>query len=74
MKWGKQKFDNIELNTNEPPTVFKAQIYALTGVPPDRQKIMGVKGGILKDDANWSTLGIKVRYISFHSPPPPLFF
>jgi ubiquitin carboxyl-terminal hydrolase 14 len=59
VKWGKQKFDNIELNTNEPPTVFKAQVFALTGVPPDRQKIMGVKGGILKDDANWSTLGVK---------------
>ena len=31
----------------------------LTGVPPERQKIMGVKGGTLKDDADLSALGIK---------------
>jgi hypothetical protein len=28
------------------------------GVAPDRQKIM-VKGGMLKDDADWGALGIK---------------
>ncbi|VAH60938.1 unnamed protein product [Triticum turgidum subsp. durum] len=38
--------------------VFKTQLYTLTGVPPERQKIM-VKGGILKDDTDWSTLGLK---------------
>eukprot|EP00959_Pyramimonas_sp_CCMP1952_P172039 3594777-Pyramimonas_sp.AAC.3 len=30
-----------------PPAVFMTQIYSLTGVPIDRQKIM-VKGGMLK--------------------------
>ncbi|VAH76477.1 unnamed protein product [Triticum turgidum subsp. durum] len=38
--------------------VFKTQLYTLTGVPPERQKIM-VKGGILKDETDWSTLGLK---------------
>lgn len=47
MKWGKEKFDGVELNTDEPPMVFKAQLFALTGVQPARQKVM-VKGGTLK--------------------------
>uniref|UniRef100_A0A8C5PZM6 Ubiquitin carboxyl-terminal hydrolase n=1 Tax=Leptobrachium leishanense TaxID=445787 RepID=A0A8C5PZM6_9ANUR len=42
-----EKFDNVELNTDEPPMVFKAQLFALSGVQPDRQKVM-VKGGTLK--------------------------
>ncbi|NXC19837.1 UBP14 hydrolase, partial [Corythaeola cristata] len=47
VKWGKEKFDGVELNTDEPPMVFKAQLFALTGVQPARQKVM-VKGGTLK--------------------------
>lgn len=47
VKWGKEKFDAVELNTEEPPVVFKAQLFALTGVHPERQKVM-VKGGTLK--------------------------
>uniref|UniRef100_A0A8C5HM63 Ubiquitin carboxyl-terminal hydrolase n=1 Tax=Gouania willdenowi TaxID=441366 RepID=A0A8C5HM63_GOUWI len=47
VKWGKEKFDGVELNTEEPPMVFKAQLFALTGVQPDRQKVM-IKGGTLK--------------------------
>jgi len=58
IKWGKQKYDNVEINTEESGLDFKAQLYALSGVPPERQKIM-VKGGTLKDDANWASLGLK---------------
>lgn len=47
MKWSGKKFDDIELNLDEPGLVFKAQLFALTGVEPDRQKII-VKGGMLK--------------------------
>lgn len=47
VKWGKEKFEGVELNTDEPPMVFKAQLFALTGVQPSRQKVM-VKGGTLK--------------------------
>ncbi|XP_020826333.1 ubiquitin carboxyl-terminal hydrolase 14 isoform X2 [Phascolarctos cinereus] len=57
VKWGKEKFDGVELNTDEPPMVFKAQLFALTGVQPARQKVM-VKGGTLKDD-DWGNLKIK---------------
>lgn len=59
VKWGKQKFDNLELDTSDPVEVFKAQLYTLTQVPPERQKIMGVKGGPVKDDADWAALGVK---------------
>lgn len=47
VKWGKEKFEGVELNTDEPPMVFKAQLFALTGVQPARQKVM-LKGGTLK--------------------------
>ncbi len=41
----------IKVNTDEEPMVFKAQLFALTGVQPERQKIM-LKGAIL-GDASW---------------------
>ncbi|XP_034208592.1 ubiquitin carboxyl-terminal hydrolase 6-like isoform X3 [Prunus dulcis] len=58
VKWQKEMFKAVEIDTTQPPYVFKCQLYDLTGVPPERQKIM-VKGGLLKDDAEWSTLGVK---------------
>ncbi|XP_059645650.1 ubiquitin carboxyl-terminal hydrolase 6-like [Cornus florida] len=58
VKWQKELFPAVEIDTSQPPYVFKCQLYDLTGVPPERQKIM-VKGGLLKDDADWSTLGVK---------------
>ncbi|KAJ4717941.1 Ubiquitin carboxyl-terminal hydrolase [Melia azedarach] len=58
VKWQKEVFSNVEIDTSQPPYVFKCQLYDLTGVPPERQKIM-VKGGLLKDDSDWSTLGVK---------------
>ena len=59
VKWGKQKFEGVEVDVGEPVAVFKAQLFALTNVPPERQKVMGVKGGQLKDDADLSALGLK---------------
>jgi len=58
VKWGKNKYD-VDIDTNENVETFKCQLFTLTGVPPDRQKIMGVKGGALKDDANWKDIGLK---------------
>lgn len=31
MKWVKKKFENVELNTDEPPEVFKMQLFSLSG-------------------------------------------
>ena len=59
VKWGKEKFPDVEIDVTAPVELLKAQLFALTSVPVDRQKIMGVKGGTLKDDADLSTLGIK---------------
>lgn len=47
VKWGKEKFENLEVNTDELPELFKAQLFALTNVTPERQKIM-LKGSVLK--------------------------
>jgi len=58
VKWGKNKYENLEIDTADPPLVFKTQIWTLTGIIPERQKIL-VKGGTLKDDSDWNTLAIK---------------
>ncbi|KAG7211952.1 hypothetical protein KM043_011160 [Ampulex compressa] len=57
VKWGKELFENVEVNTDKEPLLFKAQIFALTGVRPERQKVM-VKGMMLKDD-EWADFKLK---------------
>lgn len=57
VKWGKELFTNIEVNTDEEPMLFKAQLFALTGVQPERQKVM-LKGMTLKDD-DWGNIKLK---------------
>jgi ubiquitin carboxyl-terminal hydrolase 14 len=49
---------NVEVDTTANGETFKFQLYSLTGVEPERQKIL-VKGGQLKDDADMSKLGLK---------------
>lgn len=43
-------FPNVEANTDDEPVLFKAQIFALTGVQPERQKVV-CKGVTLRDDS-----------------------
>ncbi|CAG4987022.1 ubiquitin carboxyl-terminal hydrolase 14 isoform X2 [Colias croceus] len=50
VKWGKETFPGVEVNTDDDPVVFKAQIFALTGVQPERQKVV-CKGVTLRDDS-----------------------
>lgn len=57
VKWGKETFSDIEVDMSEEPMVFKAQLFALTGVQPDRQKVM-VKGAVLKDH-EWGNIKLK---------------
>ena len=57
VKWSGQKFD-VPVDPNETGITFKNQLYSLTSVPPERQKIM-VKGGLLKDDASLGSFGFK---------------
>ncbi|KAI5921746.1 ubiquitin carboxyl-terminal hydrolase [Camillea tinctor] len=48
----------VEVDTETTGEVFKFQLYSLTGVEPERQKVL-VKGGPLKDDAPMSKFGFK---------------
>ena len=57
VKWGKESH-SVEVDPEMPGLVFKNQLYSLTGVPPERQKIM-VKGGLLKDDTDLGKLNLK---------------
>lgn len=57
MKWGKENYQDVELNSEEPPLLFKAQLFALTGVQPERQKVM-IKGKVVTDES-WEGFQIK---------------
>lgn len=46
IKHGGKAYD-VKLDPSLPPTAFKQSIYEVTGVPPDRMKVM-IKGGVLK--------------------------
>ncbi|KAM7220017.1 hypothetical protein V8F06_004531 [Rhypophila decipiens] len=52
-----KKYD-VEVDESTTGEVFKYQLFSLTGVEPERQKIL-VKGGQLKDDTDMSKLGLK---------------
>ncbi|KAK6587242.1 hypothetical protein PZA11_000532 [Diplocarpon coronariae] len=52
-----KKYD-VDLDPTSLGEVFKFQLYSLTGVEPERQKIL-VKGGQLKDDTDLSKIGAK---------------
>jgi len=55
VKWtnGKSTFKDIDLSFDESPDVFKAQVFALTNVPPERQKLM-FKGKLISDGDSWN--------------------
>ncbi|KAI0560098.1 Ubiquitinyl hydrolase 1 [Gracilaria domingensis] len=59
VKWNKQTFADVQVDPAEAPQVFKSQLWTLTGVPPDRQTVLGFKGGKLRDDADWAAVGLK---------------
>lgn len=52
------KKHEVELDLTSTGETFKYQLYSLTGVEPDRQKIL-IKGGQLKDETELSKLGAK---------------
>ncbi|KAL4805827.1 hypothetical protein BDV18DRAFT_13503 [Aspergillus unguis] len=51
---------DVELDPSANGETFKFQLYSLTGVEPERQKIL-VKGGQLKDDTLLSSLNAKPK-------------
>lgn len=50
----------VEVDPSSNGETFKYQLFSMTGVEPERQKIL-VKGGQLKDDADMSKLGLKAN-------------
>jgi len=52
----------VEVDPTSNGETFKYQLFSLTGVEPERQKIL-VKGGQLKDDADMSKLGLKPKQV-----------
>ncbi|TFJ86463.1 hypothetical protein NSK_002120 [Nannochloropsis salina CCMP1776] len=61
IKWNKQTFSEVPLDTTGTALTFKQHVYELTGVPVPRQKLM-CKGAwklALKDDDDLSKLSIK---------------
>mmetsp|Transcript_5139 Transcript_5139/g.14364 ORF Transcript_5139/g.14364 Transcript_5139/m.14364 type:complete len:484 (-) Transcript_5139:163-1614(-) len=58
VKWQRETFKDVEVDESQPPLVFKTQLFTLSGVLPERQKIM-VKGGVLKDADDWAKIKLK---------------
>ncbi|KAI9058743.1 cysteine proteinase [Trametes sanguinea] len=52
------KVHDIQLDPDQPATAFKDAVYQVTGVPPERMKVM-IKGGILKDDTDLRKIAAK---------------
>ncbi|KAL3991167.1 Ubiquitin carboxyl-terminal hydrolase family protein [Acanthocheilonema viteae] len=75
VKWGKERFE-VDANMEDPPLQLKSQLFSLTGVNPDRQKVL-VKGRIL-DDNSWNGCELKDGMVMMMIgsggvvPPPPL--
>lgn len=57
VKHGKNKYE-LDLDTSSNGETFKYQVFSVTSVEPERQKII-VKGGMLKDDQDLSKLSLK---------------
>ncbi|KAF2748957.1 cysteine proteinase [Sporormia fimetaria CBS 119925] len=56
------KKHEVEVDPTSNGETFKYQLFSITGVEPERQKIL-VKGGQLKDDADMSKLGLKPKQV-----------
>ncbi|ORZ31822.1 hypothetical protein BCR44DRAFT_1441417 [Catenaria anguillulae PL171] len=52
VKWTSNKYD-LDLDPSQPPIAFKTQLFSLTGVSPDRMKLL-FKGTQVKDDDAWT--------------------
>ncbi|CAF4067001.1 unnamed protein product [Rotaria magnacalcarata] len=74
VKWNKDVLKDVEVDTSLPPTVLKAQLFSLTNVPTERQKIM-VKGQTIGDDT-WGkvtlTNGLTLLMMGSADPVPQL--
>ncbi|KAI9292545.1 cysteine proteinase [Neoconidiobolus thromboides FSU 785] len=57
VKWNTNKYE-MDLDLQDSVSTFKAQLYSVTGVEPDRQKLLS-GGKFLKDETDLSTIKFK---------------
>ena len=66
VKWGKEKY-TVDADVAEPPLVFKSQLFALTGVAPERQKVMIKVIFLIRHSLVWQFyLSVLVRNVVPH--------
>ena len=58
VKWNKEVFDNIPVALSEPVSELKVQLFSLTGVAPEKQKVI-MDGKTLKDKESLESYGVK---------------
>jgi hypothetical protein len=58
IKWNKKVFDFDPVDLSDSVSVLKAQLYSLTGVAPNKQKLI-LGGKTLKDDQSLESSGVK---------------
>ena len=58
VKWKKEVFDNISVDLSAPVSDLKVQLFSLTGVAPEKQKVI-MGGKTLKDEQTLESYGVK---------------
>ncbi len=58
VKWKKEVFENVPVDLSAPVAELKVQLFSLTGVAPDKQKLL-MGGKNLKDDQTLDVSGAK---------------
>ena len=58
VKWKKEVHENISVDLSAPVSELKVQLFSLTGVSPDKQKLI-LGGKTLKDDQSLESCGAK---------------
>jgi len=63
LKWNKSTFSDVQVGGMKTGLDFKKKCQELTGVPPERQKVMGLGAGILKDEQDLTTIKVKAGQV-----------
>ena len=58
VKWGKQTFKDVEIDTSQDVTSFKTILMSLSNVLPEKQKVM-IKGKVVKDEDDLTKFPLK---------------
>ena len=58
IKWKKKVFESVPVNLSDTVAMLKEQLFSLTGVAPDKQKVI-MGGKTLKDELSIESFGVK---------------